>query len=192
MPGDITMSTLFVNNLNTASGSTITIPTGKQLVGTDTNSIKAPGMIVQVQSGQCVSQTTLGSNRTTYTDVGLSVTITPKYSNSKIYVNVTGNGYASDAQDNPLHRILRTVGGTATSIAATDYMMYSNTQDGNGGAYCQSVMDTAQSTTAHEYKIQIRSDTDGGNVYFNVNDTNNQGTTPEAQLSTIVVMEIAQ
>ena len=29
------MSTLFVNNLNTASGSTITIPTGKTLVGTD-------------------------------------------------------------------------------------------------------------------------------------------------------------
>ena len=26
------MSTLFVNNLNTASGSTITVPTGKKLV----------------------------------------------------------------------------------------------------------------------------------------------------------------
>ena len=29
--GDCTMSTLFVNNLNTASGSTITIPSGKTL-----------------------------------------------------------------------------------------------------------------------------------------------------------------
>ena len=186
------MSTLFVNNLNTASGSTITIPTGKQLIGTDTNSIKAPGMVVQVQSGQCISQTTLSSNKTTYTDVGCSVTITPKYSNSKIYVTATGNGYAAASGDNPLHRILRTVGGTATSIASTDYMMYSGHGDGTGGAYCQSVMDTAQSTAAHEYKIQIRSDTDGGTVYFNVNDTNNQGTTNEAQLSTIMVMEIAQ
>ena len=177
------MSTLFVNNLNTASGTDITVASGK--------TIKAPGMVVQVQSGQCITQTTLSSNRATYTDVGLSVTITPKYANSKIYVNVTGNGYASDATDNPLHRIVRTVSGTATSIASTDYMMYGN-QDGNGGAYCQSVMDTAQSTAAHEYKIQMRSDTDGGNVYFNVNDTNNQGTTNEAQLSTIMVMEIAQ
>ena len=41
------MSTLFVNNLNTASGSTITVPTGKQIIGTDTNSIKAPGMVIQ-------------------------------------------------------------------------------------------------------------------------------------------------
>ena len=30
--GDFSMSTLFVNNLNTASGTTITLPTGKQLV----------------------------------------------------------------------------------------------------------------------------------------------------------------
>ena len=33
------MSTLFVNNLNTASGSTITVPTGKKLVVTDTGGL---------------------------------------------------------------------------------------------------------------------------------------------------------
>jgi len=43
------MSTLFVNNLNTASGTTITVPTGKTLVGTDTGSITAPGMVLQSQ-----------------------------------------------------------------------------------------------------------------------------------------------
>ena len=187
------MSTLFVNNLNTASGSTITIPTGKQLVGTDINSIKAPGMIVQVQSGQVTVQTTLSSSQSTQTDVGLSVTITPKYSNSKIYVMATGNSYAASNSDNPLHRIVRTVSGTATSIAATDYISYrGGGGGGTGTSYVQSVMDSAQSTAAHEYKIQIRSDTGSGTVYFNVNDTNNQGTTEEAQRSTIMVMEIVQ
>lgn len=186
------MSTLFVNNLNTASGSTITVPTGKQIIGTDTNSIKAPGMIIQVQSGQLITQLTKNSNLGTYSDTGLSVTITPKYSNSKIYVNATGNAYASASSDNPLHKIVRTVSGTATSIAATDYITYSNANGNHGGAYVQSVMDTAQSTAAHEYKVQIRSDTGGGVVYFNVNDSNNSGTSDEAQLSTIVVMEIAQ
>ena len=176
------MSEIRVDAIKTRAGA---VPTAKDL------GLNIIGTIVQVQSGQLDTQLTLSSSRTTYTDTGLSVTITPKYSNSKIYVNVTGNSYASAAADNPLHRILRTVGGTATSIAATDYMMYGS--DGaNGGAYCQSVMDTAQSTAAHEYKIQIRSDTDAGNVYFNVNDTNNQGTTNEAQRSTIMVMEIAQ
>jgi len=188
------MSTLFVNNLNTASGTTITIPTGKQLVGTDINSIKAPGMIVQVQSGQLDTQFTLSTSVSTQSDVGLSVTITPKYSNSKIFVIATGNAYSGTFNDNPLHRIVRTVGGTATSIAATDYITYvgGSAAAGMGGAYVQSVMDSAQSTAAHEYKIQIRSDTGSGTVYFNVNDTNNQGTTEEAQRSTIMVMEIAQ
>jgi len=179
------MSTLFVNNLNTASGTDITVASGK--------TIKAPGMIVQVQSGQLDTQFTMSSNQSTQTDVGLSVTITPKYSNSKLFVQATGNTYSSQYNDNPLHRIVRTVGGVATSIAATDYMTYSqNNSGGQGGAYVQSVMDTAQSTAAHEYKIQIRSDLGSNTVYFNVNDTNNQGTSEEAQRSTIVVMEIAQ
>ena len=185
-------STLKINNLDTASGSTITIPTGKQLIGTDTNSIKAPGMIVQVVSGQLDNQLTLSTNRTTKTDTGLSVTITPKYSNSKLFVQATGNTYSSHYNDNPLHYIIRTVSGTATSIGATDYMTYSqNNSGGQGGAYVQSVMDTAQSTAAHEYKIQIRSDSDGGTVYFNVRDSAG-GIGDEAQRSTIMVMEIAQ
>ena len=39
------MSTIFVNNLNTASGSTITVPTGKKLVVTDAGGVVAPGQI---------------------------------------------------------------------------------------------------------------------------------------------------
>ena len=62
---------------------------------------------------------------------------------------------------------------------------------GIGGAYVQSVMDTAQSTAAHQYKIQIRSDNNQGTVYFNVRDSAG-GIGDEAQRSTIMVMEIAQ
>ena len=42
------MSTLFVNNLNTASGSTITIPSGKTLKATDTPIVGA-GNVIQMQ-----------------------------------------------------------------------------------------------------------------------------------------------
>ena len=40
-------STLKINNLDTASGTTITIPTGKKLIGTDSATMKQPGMILQ-------------------------------------------------------------------------------------------------------------------------------------------------
>ena len=172
-------------------GSTLTVD---NIVGATTAAnVKLPaGYIVQVQSGQTSNQLTLNSNQGTQTDVGLSVTITPKYSNSKIYVIATGNAYAASNSDNPLHRIVRTVGGTATSIAATDYIAYrGGGGGGTGTSYVQSVMDSAQSTAAHEYKVQIRSDTGGGIVYFNVRDSAG-GTSEEAQLSTIMVMEIAQ
>ena len=81
------MSTLFVNNLNTASGSTITVPTGKQLIGTDTNSIKAPGMVIQMQNSTYPGGSTQ-SSPSSFTDTGLTCNITPKYSNSKILVIV--------------------------------------------------------------------------------------------------------
>jgi len=179
------VSEIRVDAIKTRAGA---VPTANDL------GLNIIGTIVQVQSGQLDTQLTLNTNKTTKTDTGLSVTITPKYSNSKLFVLSTGNTYSSVYNDNPLHYIIRTVSGTATSVAATDYITYnsSSSAGGIGGAYVQSVMDSAQSTAAHEYKIQIRSDTDGGAIYFNVNDTNNQGTSDEAQRSTIMVMEIAQ
>ena len=48
--GDITMSTLFVNNLNTASGSTITVPTGVITAVTDTYGVKVPGSVIQMSN----------------------------------------------------------------------------------------------------------------------------------------------
>ena len=70
------MSTLFVNNLNTASGTTITVPSGKVLT--------APGHIIQVVDVTGTTQSTTTS--TTNVRVGVEAAITPKFSNSKIIV----------------------------------------------------------------------------------------------------------
>ena len=83
------MSTLFVNNLNTASGDTITLPTGKKIRGVDAGSIAGKGNIINV---------TFGTHNTT----GLSTTSTSfvNYTNSNITVtklrgpgNVAGGSY---------------------------------------------------------------------------------------------------
>ena len=47
------MSTLFVNNLNTASGSTITVPTGKKIVVTDAGGVQVPHMVAQITRMRC-------------------------------------------------------------------------------------------------------------------------------------------
>ena len=82
------MSTLFVNNLNTASGSTITIPTGKSLVGTDAASIYAPGTVVQLVSLSDTTVTRAASSSTSFVASNITNTITPKFNNSKIIARV--------------------------------------------------------------------------------------------------------
>ena len=83
------MSTLFVNNLNTASGDTITLPTGKKIRGVDAGSIAGKGNIINVTFG-------------THNAAGLSTTSTSfvNYTNSNITVtklrgpgNVAGGSY---------------------------------------------------------------------------------------------------
>ena len=94
------MSTLFVNNLNTASGSTITVPTGKKLVGTDAASIYAPGMVVQMVSLSDTTLTRSASNSASFVASNITNTITPKFSNSKIIARVatTLNNNTNNAQ----------------------------------------------------------------------------------------------
>ena len=80
------VSTLKINNLDSASGTTITIPTGKVVVGTDGGTFKSPGQVIQTVSYD------LANGYTNSTAVNISSgnvfigggTITPKYSSSKI------------------------------------------------------------------------------------------------------------
>ena len=62
------MSTLFVN-LNTASGSTITVPTGKTLVVTDTGGVKVPGSVIQMSNfaSDFTARTVTNSSYTEFT-----------------------------------------------------------------------------------------------------------------------------
>jgi hypothetical protein len=82
------MSTLFVNNLNTASGSTITVPTGKRLVVTDEGGVRVPGSVIQVVNSTKSGAVT-NTSQSSYVDTGLTATITPKYSSSKTSINIT-------------------------------------------------------------------------------------------------------
>lgn len=80
-------STLKINNLDTASGTTITIPTGKTLVGTDAASIVSPDTIIQVKNFELTTTATTSS-----TNVALEIsannrpTLVAKRANSKLLI----------------------------------------------------------------------------------------------------------
>ena len=82
------MSTLFVNNLNTASGSTITVPTGKQVIVTDSAGLIAPDMVIQCVTSNG-SQTNNSSASSWVTLTNPKCDITTKRASSKLVVQLT-------------------------------------------------------------------------------------------------------
>lgn len=118
------MSTLYVNNLSTASGSTITVPTGKKIVGTDSGSVEYPNSILQIQdSGTFADHDNSAS--ATWASTNCSVTITPASTSNKILVDLTGVIMLNaSSSSNTIMRgsvkIIRTIGATTTNIWNTD------------------------------------------------------------------------
>ena len=178
------MSTLFVNNLNTASGSTITLPTGKQLIGTDTNSIKAPGMVVQFAhrdpTGSFVNQVTSGS--TSYVNTNYSITITPKYANSVILV--IGDfqlGMANAYNDYSYLTLKRVISGGATTDLGhqtSGGVNYGVAARGGTNAYewdsqTFTFPDKPNTTNAVTYQVWVRNNASSRNVYIGWTSTSN-------------------
>ena len=198
------MSTLFVNNLNTASGSTITIPTGKQLIVTDAGGVRVPGTVLQVVNAEKLDTAATNSSLgTAWADTGLSCTITPKVNTSKILVHVDA---ALGVTQNLFNyfRVVRNVGGGSYSMiseAATPGsrnaihgMVYDSSTNGQGQTRLQTFnhLDSPATTSAVIYKVQIATGT-GGYVYIGQSnrDTNGADYDPRAS-SRIVLQEIAQ
>ena len=104
------MSTLFVNNLNTASGSTIQVASGK--------TIHQPGSVLQVVTKTFGDQTTVTSSGTTYTDVtNGTITITPKFNNSQILIIPNITILIQESSDNYVYFGVRCLRGSSTVLS---------------------------------------------------------------------------
>ena len=196
------MSTLFVNNLNTASGSTITVPTGKTIVVTDAGAVRVPGTVLQVVNAEKLDTASTNSAMPSWIDTGLSCTITPKASNSKILVHADYAGGVSTAAFN-YFRVVRNVGGGSYSMIseaaspgnrnAIHGMVYDVDNQGRVSLQTFNHLDSPATTSAVNYKIQFSTGGGGGYVYIGQSnrDTDAAAADPRAS-SRIVLQEIAQ
>lgn len=177
------MSTLFVNNLNTASGTNIAIPTGKTLSATDTAAIRAPGMVIQTV--YVAYGTQISSNNNTYATTGLTGSITPKEASSKILVQVQQNGVYKDGSNTEGVNI-RLLRGS-TQIA--NFAKRAAGDNGDGSAATMSigtvgvdVLDAPNTTSAVTYSTQFRAEGNAATAYVQVYNVE----------STLVLQEISQ
>ena len=159
-------STLKINNLDTASGTTITVPTGKQLIGTDINSIKAPGMVIQMQSSVLPGgndQTNSGS----FIDTGLSCNITPKYSNSKILIMVHHVISVVTANSHARCDFRCIEAGSSTQIYRMDYHGQDGTINNTQRNMSGSGIFTCSNTNQLTFKTQVqRANGTEGTIYY--------------------------
>jgi hypothetical protein len=138
--------------------------------------------VVNVSYGTPASTTSA-----TYADTGLTATITPKFSTSKILVMVVQNGSdkAADSSTNGITiQLLRnsTIIPNSPSAWFANYVGYTATTLRliNGSA-CINYLDSPATTSATTYKTQYANTSAGGNV--SVQSNNN--------ISTMTLMEIA-
>ena len=183
------MSTLKVNSIIPVSG-----------VGTDSTTLKNGGGITQIK--QAVKTDTFSTTSSTFTDVtGLSVSITPTSSTSKILVKVSlgfVSGYASNSSTYPHFVLVRgstQIGkGTTASGNRTNcsFAVLTNLHGGySGTAASFEFLDSPATTSATTYKLQMLSGFSGRTIYVNrmYNDDNEVYTTRSA--STFTLMEVS-
>ena len=147
----------------------------------DTIQGKTTAGTVAMPEGMCV-QTVDFTYATQVTVSGLTGTITPKFSNSKIYITAFQNFRLSGDHDHGLgFKIIRTLGGSDTTVydptTRNEFYFYdgvANSQSHEAqGRFPIFAVDTPSSTSACAYKVQFASmRTDNSNVCRMQNDNN--------------------
>jgi hypothetical protein len=178
----------------TASNFTATLPASTGTILT-TTSPKA-GNVIQVV--QTVKSDTFSTSSTSYTDVtGLSVSITPTSSSSKILVlvnmtcgmgadyvfftRITRAGTAIDIGDAAGSRTRATTGGYQGGTGITFQTIPQNIM----------FLDSPATTSSTTYSVQVATENSGGIVYLNRTANDGDNSSRGRFSSTITVMEIA-
>jgi len=151
------------------------------------------GGIIQVKS--TTKTDTFSTASTSYTDItGLSVSITPTRSDSKILIFVTVHG-VGNSQTQAYFRFMRDstpicLGDAAGSrVQSTLGSIYTN-QANETKSCSQNFLDSPSTTNSVTYKIQTR--TQGtGTVFINRSENDSNGVTAGRMTSTITVMEVS-
>lgn len=164
---------------NTASNLTITVPavTGTMLTN------KTAGTVLQVVNATYGTSVSRSSN--TYGDTGLTASITPSSSTSKILVMVAHNGCRKDTSNTTLAvQLVRN--STVISGIEGNGGRTGDTTTNQFGGIAITYLDSPSTTSSTTYKTQYLSTNNSGTVYIN---DNFDPSSPA--VSSITLMEIA-
>jgi len=145
------------------------------------------GSVLQVVASTITAQASTTNN--TFTSTGHTVTITPKFSTSKIYVVATGDGGTSLGTSSAWYTVFRngsTNLSTGTALGAAISMYSSAISSGNFfSAVAMSFLDSPNTTSSTTYTVYFGNSLGATTYWAPVPGT------PSSPSATITVMEIA-
>jgi len=174
-------SIIKVDQIQLADGST---PTAGDL------GLNVTGGVLQVVQGTTITQ--VNSSSTSFSDTGLSASITPSSTSSKILVTMSAvvGTNCNGSPNTVLLRVLR----DSTVITNQDYLGYAEDLRGIQCGASISKLDSPSTTSAITYKVQYSSDPNknGGQVYFCTNDDgSSSNVNTQSTECTLTLIEIA-
>ena len=180
------MSILKVDTLQPATGSVV----------------HAAGHVIQVVASEKTDTSSASSTLPTFTDTGLSCTITPKFNNSKILVHVNVALGVDTSVFNQM-RVVRNIAGGSFSIVSGADSAGSRTAahaavfdaDNEGMITMQDFihLDSPATTSAVIYKVQHGNSGGNGAIYINRSTRDNDTAAYDVRTtSRIILQEIAQ
>ena len=161
-------STLKINNLDSASGTTITVPTGKKLVVTDAGGMQVPHMVGQmVQSGTIADHN--NSAEATWANTNYTLAITPTATSSKVLVHfhipyrLSGTGTNMRGS----MRLNRAISGGATTLvwntdSNVEQFQVRNATNEHDAIMSMTFLDSPSTTNAVTYTMQSYRHNDSG------------------------------
>ena len=154
------------------------------------------GGVIQVK--QAVKTDTLTTSSTSYIDItGLSVSITPKFSTSKIlvtmHVNLGHTNYVSGflllvRDSTPISQADAAGSRIACTVAMSD-----DPVDDEINTFSATFLDSPSTTSATTYKVQLKTEASGntGNVFVNRSGEDTDNNQHSRVVSSITVMEVS-
>jgi hypothetical protein len=154
-----------------------TFVAGNVLTAAQMNNLRGAFRVLQVVQGSTTSIAT--SSSSTFADSGVTVSITPSATTSKVLVIVaaTWQKSAANTQNCLNFQVVR----GATAIAAQGLVGLSGTANSLIGATSIVYLDSPSTTSATTYKLQFANNANTGTVYVS----------SDSSISSITVMEIS-
>ena len=188
-------SIIKADNISTVSGSgTLSVASG--------TTFHAPGHVIQVVNVEKLDTASTNSTMAAgFIDTGLTLSITPQFSSSKILVTVDVALGVTNTEFNYM-RVVRNVGGGVYSMiseAATPgsrnaiHGMVFGSNQGRVSTQTFNHLDSPATTSAVNYKIQFATGGGGGYVYIGQSNRDTDGGSADPRSSSrIILQEIAQ